>query len=211
MDYKILELLLGRQLVLPIFRGSREEVLQALNFMKPLKLEAIELTTTINGWQSLLRELAPHYVVGVGTVTTEHQIKKARENGASFLVSFGSFPKFIQSSRKIPVIPGALTPSEFLALDRLDIPMAKLYPASSMGTKYLKDLTVVLPNMKFIATGGITIDHESLSTWLDSGALAVGMGNALGNPITNPDSFSLQVEILRLALERLSHISERHS
>ena len=203
MDYQFLELLLSRQLVVPIFRGSREEVLKALDLMKPLKLEVIELTTTINGWQSLLKELVPNYVVGVGTVTTENQIKRAQDHGASFLVSFGSFPEFIKASRKIPVIPGALTPSEFLALDRLDIPIAKLYPASSMGTKYLKDLTVVLPNMKFVATGGITIDEQSLSPWFASGALAVGMGNALGNPLTNADSFSSQVEILRLTRERL--------
>jgi 2-dehydro-3-deoxyphosphogluconate aldolase/(4S)-4-hydroxy-2-oxoglutarate aldolase len=200
MDYQSLEALLENQFVLPIFRNSREEVLKALELMKPLHFKVIELTTTIFGWQLLAKELAADYVVGVGTISNVAQIEEAQTSGAYFLVSFGAFPELISAVKEIPVIPGALTPTEFLALQNTGIPISKLYPASSMGPKYLTDLKVLLPEMKFMATGGIGIDIDSITKWRDAGALAIGMGNALGNPITDPEGFKIKVEKLHQAI-----------
>ena len=200
MDYQSLESLLEKQFVLPIFRNSREEVLNALELMKPLHFKVIELTTTISGWQLLAKELAADYVVGVGTIRNAAQIEEAQTSGASFLVSFGAFPELISAVKEIPVIPGALTPTEFLTLQNAGIPISKLYPASSVGPKYLTDLKVLLPEMKFMATGGIGIDVDSITKWREAGALAIGMGNALGNPITDPKGFKIKVEKLRQAI-----------
>lgn len=193
--------LLRNQKILPIFRGSHEEIKAALELMAPLEFSAIELTTSIPNWQHLLKELSSKYTVGLGTVTTNQDIDDAISNGAKFLVSFGSFPELVAANQKIPVIPGALTPTEFLELQRAGIKLAKLYPASAFGAKYLKDLKVLLPEMNFIVTGGIGVSPDELQTWQSSGAIAVGMGSALGNPISDKSSFEKRVAELNSTLQ----------
>lgn len=192
--------LLTQQRVLPIFRGSHEEVMSSLELMKPLNIKIIELTTTIPNWDSLVRKLQGNYTVGVGTIKSQEDITLAIECGAKFLVSFGTFTELEKSSKFIPVIPGAFTPSEFLHLSQSGIKIAKMYPASKMGPKYLKDLKVLLPNLKFVVTGGIGIEESDIKPWLDAGAIAVGIGSSFGNPSKDRDGFAKAVERLRTFL-----------
>jgi 2-dehydro-3-deoxyphosphogluconate aldolase/(4S)-4-hydroxy-2-oxoglutarate aldolase len=201
MNYAELVSTLSKQKVLPIFRGSHVEIEAALALMEPLEFNAIELTTSIPNWQLLLKELSQKYQVGLGTVTSNQDIEDAITYGAKFLVSFGSFPDLIEATKKIPVIPGALTPSEFLQFQRAGIKLAKLYPASAFGAKYLKDLKILLPDMQFIATGGIGVNAEELKNWRENGAIAIGMGSALGNPISDEAGFKQRVVELKSTLQ----------
>lgn len=191
---------LKSQKVLPIFRGSHEEIKASLVLMSPLQLQTIELTTSIPNWQSLVEELSQKFTVGLGTVKTEKDIADAIKAGAKFLVSFGSFPELIAANEKLPVIPGALTPTEFLNLHRAGMSLAKLYPASNVGPKYLKDLKVLLPEMNFIVTGGIGIEKSDFDTWTNAGSIAIGMGSALGNPLKDEKVFQNNVNELANAL-----------
>lgn len=192
---------LKSQKVIPIFRGSHQEVKRALELMSPLGFNTIELTTSILGWHELLNELSNEYQVGVGTITTDLEIHKAISNGAKFLVSFGSFPELLNVNNSIPVIPGALTPSEFLNIKKAGINLAKLYPAANFGPKYLRDLKVLMPDMNFIVTGGIGVSEEELKMWIESGAIAIGMGSALGNPLTDEDGYKSRVASLKALLK----------
>ena len=191
---------LQNQKVLPIFRGSHEEIKKSLELMAPLQLKTIELTTSVPNWQALLKELSSIYQVGLGTIKTKSDISDARANGANFLVSFGAFTDLVNVNEEIPVIPGALTPTEFLQLHRSGINLAKLYPASSFGAKYLKDLKVLLPEMNFIVTGGIGTSKAELETWLSAGAVAIGIGSNLGNPLKDATAFQKKVAELVTAL-----------
>ena len=201
MNYEELISILANQKILPIFRGSHDEIKAAMKLMEPLELKSIELTTSIPNWQQLLEELSQKYIVGLGTVTTNQDIHDAISNGAKFLVSFGSFSELIDESRNIPVIPGAMSPTEFLQLHKAGIKLAKLYPAANFGPKYLKDLKVLLPELNFIVTGGIGATKDELKNWTASGAIAIGMGSTLGNPITDEAGFKKRVAELKSTLE----------
>lgn len=203
MNYDELISILSNQKILPIFRGSHEEINSALKLMEPLEFKAIELTTSIPNWQQLLKELSQKYFVGLGTVTSNQDINDAILNGAKFLVSFGSFPDLLNVSRNIPLIPGALTPTEFLQLHRAGMKLVKLYPAANFGPKYLKELKVLLPELNFIVTGGIGTTKVELEDWTKNGATAIGMGSALGNPITDETGFKKRVAELKLTLKNL--------
>ena len=192
---------LKKQRVIPIFRGSHEEIKSALNLMAPLAFSTIELTTSIPEWQKLLAELSSDFQVGVGTITTNSEIEQAISGGAKFLVSFGTFPELLEANKSVPVIPGALTPSEFLNIKRSGINLAKLYPAANFGAKYLRDLKVLLPEMNFVVTGGIGVSEEELRIWSESGAIAIGMGSALGNPLTETEGFKSRVANLKTLLK----------
>ena len=201
MNYDELIPILSNQRLLPIFRGSHEEIKAALILMEPLEFKAIELTTSTPNWQPLLKELSQKYIVGLGTVTTNQDIHDAISNGAKFLVSFGSFSELMREIQRIPVIAGAFTPTEFLQLYRAGIKLVKLYPAANFGPKYLKDLKVLLPELNFIVTGGIGTTKDELENWTENGAIAIGMGSALGNPITDKAGFKQRVAELKSTLE----------
>ena len=79
--------------------------------------------------------------------------------------------------------------------------LAKLYPASVFGPKYLKDLKILLPEMNFIVTGGVGISSTELSTWREAGAFAIGMGTSLGNPIKDELAFRNRVAELKSILQ----------
>ena len=53
----------------------------------------------------------------------------------------------------------------------------KLFPASAFGTGYLRAIATALPHVPFVPTGGITA--ENARSWLEAGALAVGIGSDL--------------------------------
>ena len=55
--------------------------------------------------------------------------------------------------------------------------LAKVFPATSVGPGYLKDIRGPLPQVKLMPTGGVSLDNAG--DWLRAGAVAVGVGSAL--------------------------------
>jgi len=53
----------------------------------------------------------------------------------------------------------------------------KVFPATSLGPQYLKDLRAPMPQLKLMPTGGVTLDNAG--DWIRAGAVAVGAGSAL--------------------------------
>jgi 2-dehydro-3-deoxyphosphogluconate aldolase/(4S)-4-hydroxy-2-oxoglutarate aldolase len=88
----------------------------------------------------------------------------------------------IEAAREhgLQIIPGALTPSEVLACVQEGNDVVKLFPAHAVGPPYLRDLRSVMPGLRAIATGGIAPDDGSIASWLEAGAMAVGLGSSLG-------------------------------
>ncbi|MGQ9517405.1 MAG: bifunctional 4-hydroxy-2-oxoglutarate aldolase/2-dehydro-3-deoxy-phosphogluconate aldolase, partial [Anaerolineae bacterium] len=77
----------------------------------------------------------------------------------------------------VPVIPGALTPTEILQAWELGADMVKVFPAGALGPRYLKDILAPLPQLRLIPTGGITL--ENAGEYIRAGAVAVGVGGDL--------------------------------
>ena len=75
-------------------------------------------------------------------------------------------------------MPGALTPTEIMAAVEAGADMVKVFPCSAVGgAKYLRAIRGPFPDVKIIATGGITpaTAHE----YFAAGAAAVGLGSEL--------------------------------
>ena len=62
----------------------------------------------------LMKEAHPEMLVGAGTVLTVDQVDRAVQAGAEFIVSPGFDPEIVDYciEKKIPVLPGCITPSE---------------------------------------------------------------------------------------------------
>lgn len=122
--------------------------------------------------------------IGVGTVLTTTQLDDAVAAGATYIVSPHSDEALIAHARTInvPILPGAITPTEVVRAWQLGATVIKLFPGSLVGPDYLKALRAPLPQIPIMPTGGVSL--ENLHEWHAAGAVAVGMGGNLakGSP-----------------------------
>lgn len=117
--------------------------------------------------------------IGAGTVTSLEKLERAQVAGASFIVTPVVIPQVIAECvrRRLPIFPGAFTPSEVFEAHRLGATMVKLFPANRLGPGYLRDLRGPFPGIPLLATGGIT--PESMPEYIAAGASGFGIGGPL--------------------------------
>jgi 2-dehydro-3-deoxyphosphogluconate aldolase/(4S)-4-hydroxy-2-oxoglutarate aldolase len=100
----------------------------------------------------------PGGVVGAGTVLTEADVKAAVDAGAQFAVSPGATDKLLAACAEagLPILPGAATATEAMALLEKGYTTAKFFPAeTSGGAPALKAIGGPLPQITFCPTGGV--------------------------------------------------------
>jgi len=146
-------------------------------------IQVIEVTLTSAGALAAIRDIrhaAPsHVLVGAGSVLSAVQAEEAVEAGARCLVSSATVPDVLEAGRRlvVPVVPGALSPSEVWSAHAAGVAAVKLFPASAVGPHYIRDLRGPMPDIDILPTGGINLDD--VGAWLDAGAVAVGLGDPL--------------------------------
>ncbi|MEX1343235.1 MAG: bifunctional 4-hydroxy-2-oxoglutarate aldolase/2-dehydro-3-deoxy-phosphogluconate aldolase [Candidatus Limnocylindrales bacterium] len=118
-------------------------------------------------------------LVGAGTVLSIGAAKRAVDAGARFIVSPHTDTELIAwcALNGVPCYPGALSPTEIHAAWAAGASAVKLFPASAVGTGYLKQIAGPFPDIEFIPTGGVSA--ETAGDWIAAGAVAVGMGGWL--------------------------------
>jgi len=121
----------------------------------------------------------PEMNIGAGTVCTMEELDLACDAGASFIVSPILSIEIIKKSieRKVAVFPGALTPSEIFKAHSLGATAVKVFPITSFGPKYVKDLMAPLENMKLIPVGGVS--KNNIREFFENGSYGVGMASSL--------------------------------
>ena len=126
-----------------------------------------------------LRDRHPDALVGAGTLRTAGQLAGARDAGAAFGVSPVLDREVVDAALAagLPFLPGAHSPSEVDLAWRAGATFVKLFPASSLGPAHIRELRAPLPEIETIVTGGV--DASNARSFLDAGAVAVGMGSAL--------------------------------
>lgn len=127
-----------------------------------------------------LRQDYPDCRIGVGTVLTIEQLHQAAQAGATFVFSPHTNVALIQAARalELPVIPGALTPSEIVTAWQAGATAVKVFPIQAVGgAAYLKAIAAPLNDIPLIPTGGVTL--EQTPELLRAGAIAVGLSSQL--------------------------------
>jgi len=146
-------------------------------------IRAVELTfTTPDVLTHVAAAGGAGHLVGVGTVLTGDQAKQAIDAGARFLVTPGVRPDVaaVASEFEIPVLIGALTPTEVQAAVDLGAAAVKIFPAKAFGPGYLKDLHGPYPQVPLIPSGGVNAGNAA--AYLQAGALAVTAGTDVVPP-----------------------------
>lgn len=150
-------------------------------------IRTVELTFTTPGVLNHLRSCAEsvseaRIMLGVGTVMTADQARAAIDAGARFLVTPGLRPEVaaVATAKSVPVFLGALTPTEVAQAVDLGSAAVKIFPAGSVGPKYLSDLHGPYPDVELLPSGGI--NEGNARSYLDAGALAVCAGTGVVPP-----------------------------
>jgi len=146
-------------------------------------VRALEVTMTVPRAVDLIRELAPSmpdgFLLGAGTVTDTRTARAVIDAGAAFVVGPAFRLEVIAACHEqdVPAIPGCFTPTEILTAHDAGADIIKVFPATSLGPQYVKDVLAPLPHLKLMPTGGVTV--ENAGDWIRAGAVAVGIGSAL--------------------------------
>lgn len=146
-------------------------------------VRAVELALTTPGALEALERYAAaapeEACLGAGTVLTAAQARAAVAAGARYLVTPSVVPEVIAAGAEagVPVVAGALTPTEILTAHRAGASVVKVFPATVFGPSYLRLVHDPLPQIPLVPTGGIGLDDAA--GYLAAGAYAVGVGGQL--------------------------------
>ena len=146
-------------------------------------IRALEITMTVPGAVELIRQLAPTlpsgFIFGAGTVVDAETAHRVVDAGAQFIVSPVFRRAVIEAcqARDVASMPGCFTPTEILDAWDAGADVVKVFPATTLGPGYLKDIHGPLPHVKLMPTGGVTLDNAG--DWIRAGAVAVGVGTSL--------------------------------
>lgn len=170
--------------LLVLLRGyGPDEILPLARALAAGGVRAIEVTLDSPGSLESIRVLrqvgGPRLLVGAGTVLDSGAAERALRAGAQLLVTPGLAPDVAAVAReeRVPIIMGALTPSEILSAHRAGATMVKVFPATLFGPDYIRHLRGPLGHVPLLCSGGIST--ENAGEYLAAGATAVGMGDAL--------------------------------
>jgi 2-dehydro-3-deoxyphosphogluconate aldolase / (4S)-4-hydroxy-2-oxoglutarate aldolase len=175
---------LQQQRAIAVIRASTFELgWQMANAVAAGGIHFIEITWNSEQPTKLIRELRshlPHCQIGAGTLLSSDHMQAAIEAGAQFLFTPHVNAELIQQAvtQELPIIPGALSPTEIVTAWQAGATCVKVFPIQVMGgAAYLECLQGPLGHIPLIPTGGVTL--ENAVTLLQAGAIAIGLSSSL--------------------------------
>jgi 2-dehydro-3-deoxyphosphogluconate aldolase/(4S)-4-hydroxy-2-oxoglutarate aldolase len=171
--------------IVPVVRApSAELAMRATDAVLAGGISVFEITMTVPGAVEVIRllsqQLRGRALIGAGTVLTPEDALACIDAGAEFIVGPGLNLATVAAahSRDVPVMPGALTPTEVISAWQAGADMVKIFPCGAMGgAKYLRALRGPLPQVRMLPTGGVSA--STAADYIASGASALGVGSEL--------------------------------
>jgi 2-dehydro-3-deoxyphosphogluconate aldolase/(4S)-4-hydroxy-2-oxoglutarate aldolase len=176
--------LLKKPGIIAVVRAQKaEQVLPLSEALIAGGVIAIEITMTTPNAIEAIREasktLGNRALIGVGTVLDAKTCRAAIDAGAEFVVApvcqLDLIP--IAAAANRPIMLGSYTPTEAQRAHEAGADFIKIFPADTLGPKYIKALRAPLPHLQIVPTGGV--DAGNVGEWLKAGCVAVGAGSSL--------------------------------
>lgn len=196
--------------LIAILRGiTPDKVLEVADHLVDAGVKVIEVP--LNSPEActsikLLRSHLPQAItVGAGTVLSVSDLKAVADAGAEICISPNLDLDVVLAAQKLGLIsiPGIATPSEFFAAYKSDVRIMKLFPFSNLGTSFMKSLQSVSPKDSYlIPVGGVGV--EDTVELVQSGALAVGIGNSLYDPKILDEEFIERCSMVKKVLTKFA-------
>jgi 2-dehydro-3-deoxyphosphogluconate aldolase / (4S)-4-hydroxy-2-oxoglutarate aldolase len=174
---------LSERKVLAIIRADGpDRALECIRTLVTAGITILEVSLTTPGGADAIAKARTEFdssvLIGAGTVITKAQAEEVAAARADFVVT----PAITRGAHRsitlgLPLLCGALTPTEIITALDLGALAVKVFPAKLHGPGYFRELRAPLPKAPLIAVGGV--DVTTAPQYLRSGALAVGLGSPL--------------------------------
>lgn len=175
--------------IVAIVRSRGRVPAAALDALERGGIGRIEVTFGTPGCLDLVEQAAARErPVGMGTVRTVDDARHAIAAGAAFLVTPTFVPDVVAAARaaSLPIVCGALTPSEIDAAWRAGADAVKVFPIDAVGgMRYLRAVRAPLADVALVPTGGI--GEREAEAYAREGCVGVGVGSALVDDATLAD------------------------
>lgn len=162
---------------------------------------------------SLMKEIRDaemtNLILGVGTVKTKQDAENFLRAGADFFVSPIINPEVAQVANEADLlyIPGCMTPSEIFLAQQHHASLIKLFPANILSQDFVCSVKELFPGQLFMASGGVEIDRDNLTSWFKSGVATVGIGSKLiSKPILVDQLYDVLFRRTQHALELVQNV-----
>jgi len=161
---------------------SDDYCFEAVSALGTAGCDVIEATLTTPGALNLVsdvRERLPGITMGIGSVRSVDHVLAAVDAGAQFVVTPILNTTVIKAcnDHDLPIVCGAYTPTEAQIAHDSGADFVKLFPADTLGAKYIKALLAPLPHLRIIPTGGV--DVTTIPELFAAGCVAVAAGSNL--------------------------------
>jgi len=187
--------------VIAVIRADKAEDL--VNVGRALRqggVKFIEITMTVPGALAVIEEATAalstdDVYIGAGTVLDAETARLGILAGANFIVSPVFRPDLVSVCKRyaVPVMPGAMTPTEVLNAWEAGADVVKIFPAGVGGPQFFKDLRGPFPHIKIMPTGAV--NRATAPEFIKAGACAVGVGGELvGKPLIAAKDFAAITE-----------------
>lgn len=160
-----------------------EDVVSILPIFEAAGLTTVEITMNTPDAGDIIRYAVDQHGdslnVGAGTVCNTRDLKEALKAGAEFIVTPVTDEDVIVTcaKREVPDFPGAFTPTEIYRAWTLGADIVKVFPATSLGPRYFREMKGPLSAVKLMPTGGVNVDN--CVEFLKAGAVGLGIGSQL--------------------------------
>lgn len=169
--------------VMAIIRGSDATAAAAAGLAllaQGVRIVEVALTTpgALAAITAIRTDAPDGCLVGAGTVLTAGDVAEVAAAGAQFVVT-PTVGESVRAAvhRALPVVAGALSPTEIYTAAQMGASAVKLFPASLVGPAYLRAMRDPFPDLPIVAVGGVGLNQ--MQAYLDAGAIAVGAGGPL--------------------------------
>ncbi|WP_121811931.1 bifunctional 4-hydroxy-2-oxoglutarate aldolase/2-dehydro-3-deoxy-phosphogluconate aldolase [Mucilaginibacter kameinonensis] len=200
-----------KQGTLPLFFYKDPEVsLQITRTLYKAGIRVFEYTNrgeaALENFKVLKQALAngemPGLELGIGTIKSVQEAEAFIAAGADFIVSPIVNPEVgkLTAQHNLLWIPGCMTPTEIYLAQQNGAALIKIFPANILGPEFVSSIRDLFAGQLFMPTGGVDLNHDSISTWFKAGVCAVGMGSKLisKNVLENQEYDKLYNDTLKL-------------
>ena len=195
--------LLALERLVAIVRGpDPDRLLDCLRALAAGGLRLVEVSLTSGDAIEVIKRardaLGDRLLLGAGTVLEGDQAVAVVEAGARYVVTPAYGPGVdVCLDRGVPVLVGAVTPTEIYTAHARGATAVKVFPASTAGgPDYIRALRDPFPDIPLVPVGGV--DAAAARDHLLAGALAVGVGSPLlGDAPAGGDLAALEARTAR--------------
>jgi 2-dehydro-3-deoxyphosphogluconate aldolase / (4S)-4-hydroxy-2-oxoglutarate aldolase len=166
-----------------IVRRPKVDPVRCIEHLFQVGIRLVEITMDTVGAVDVLKSLQSRVpsdaLLGAGTVTDVVRAEAALAAGATFIVTPNLNLDVIRIAREhgVAIMPGAMTPSEIWNAAAAGADYVKVFPASTLGPGFFREIRGPFAEIPLMATGGVNL--ENARDFIAFGVDALGVGGAL--------------------------------